>query len=140
MTKGLLITAGLVGLFFAVCTLALIAYGKSHYDSVAVGTSMGLTAFSLLLVASAFEARSVTASALTLDTFDNRHLNLDRPCGARARRAHHPDGRHAPRVRDRASSRPRNGCWRWCPRSLLLCLWELGKLAARRRIANAQDA
>ena len=75
MTKGLLITAGLVGLFFAVSTLSLIAYGKSHYDSVAVGTSMGLTAFSLLLVASAFQARSVTASALTLETFDNPNLN-----------------------------------------------------------------
>ena len=36
---------------------------------------MGLTAFSLLIVASAFQARSVTATALTSETFDNRHLN-----------------------------------------------------------------
>ena len=61
MTRGLLTTAGLVGLFMAVCTLALISYGTSHYGSVAVGSSMGLTAFSLLIVASAFQARSVTA-------------------------------------------------------------------------------
>ena len=59
----------------AVCTLALISYGTTHYDSVAIGSSMGLTAFSLLIVASAFQARSVTATALTSETFDNRHLN-----------------------------------------------------------------
>ena len=75
MTRGLLTTAGLVGLFMAVCTLALISYGTTHYDSVAIGSSMGLTAFSLLIVASAFQARSVTATALTGETFDNRHLN-----------------------------------------------------------------
>ncbi len=75
MTKGLLTTAGLVGLFMAVCTLALISYGTSHYGSVAIGSSMGLTAFSLLIVASAYQARSVTATALKTETFDNRSLN-----------------------------------------------------------------
>ncbi len=75
MTRGLLTTAGLVGLFMAACTLALISYGTTHYDSVAIGSSMGLTAFSLLIVASAFQARGVTATALTSETFDNRHLN-----------------------------------------------------------------
>ena len=75
MTRGLLTTAGLVGLFMAVCTLALISYGTTHYNSVAIGSSMGLTAFSLLIVASAFQARSVTATALSTDTFDNKHLN-----------------------------------------------------------------
>ena len=75
MTSGLLITAGLVGLFMATCTLGLISYGKSHYGSLAVGTSMGVTTFSLLLIASAFQARSVTATALTPESFDNRNLN-----------------------------------------------------------------
>jgi len=75
MTRGLLTTAGLVGLFMAVCTLGLISYGATHYDSVAIGSSMGLTAFSLLIVASAFQARSVTGTALTTETFDNRNLN-----------------------------------------------------------------
>ncbi len=75
MTRGLLTTAGLVGLFMAVCTLVLISYGTTHYDSLAIGSSMGLTAFSLLIVASAYQARSVTATALTSETFDNRHLN-----------------------------------------------------------------
>ena len=76
MTKGLLVTAGLVGLFMAVCTLALISYGTSHYDSLAIGSSMGVTAFSLFLIAGAFQARSVTGTALAAETFDNRSLNL----------------------------------------------------------------
>jgi Ca2+-transporting ATPase len=75
MTRGLLTTAGLVGLFMAVCTLALISYGTSHYDSVAVGTSMAVTTFSLMLIAGAFQARSVTATVFTAETFDNRQLN-----------------------------------------------------------------
>ena len=103
MTRGLLVTAGLVGLFMAVCTLALISYGTSHYDSVAIGTSMGVTAFSLLLIAAAFQARSVTATALTAETFDNRQPEPDGSRGARARRAHHPDGRAPYGVRDRTT-------------------------------------
>ena len=105
MTRGLLTTAGLVGLFMAVCTLALISYGTTHYGSAAIGSSMGLTAFSLLIVASAFQARSVTATALTSETFDNRHLNWTVAGGDRPRRAHHADGRHAPHLRDRAADR-----------------------------------
>ena len=107
MTTGLMVTAGLVGLFFAVSTLSLIAYGKSHYGSVAVGTSMGLTAFSLMLVASAFQARSVTGSVLTLDTFDNRNLNRTAIAELVLARVDHPDGRAAPDLRDgRAVAEP----------------------------------
>jgi Ca2+-transporting ATPase len=47
----------------------------SHYDSVGVGTSMGVTAFSLILIAAAYQARSVTDTALSSETFDNRSLN-----------------------------------------------------------------
>ena len=75
MTTGLLVTAGLVGLFMAVTTLALISVGTNHYHSVAIGKSMGVTVFSLMLIAAAFQARSVKASVLTTDTFDNRNLN-----------------------------------------------------------------
>ena len=75
MTRGLLTTAGLVGLFMAVTTLWLISYGTTHYGSAGIGSSIGLTAFSLMIVAAAFQARSVTATALTPETFDNKHLN-----------------------------------------------------------------
>ncbi len=76
MTRGLMTTAGLVGLFMAACTLALISYGTGHYGNVLIGTSMGVTTFSLMLVAAVFQARSVTGTALTVDAFDNRRLNI----------------------------------------------------------------
>jgi len=76
MTRGLMTTAGLGGLFMAVCTLGLISYGTTHYDNLLIGTSMGLTAFSLMLIVAAFEARSVTATALTQESFNNRQLNI----------------------------------------------------------------
>jgi Ca2+-transporting ATPase len=75
MTRGLLTTAGLVGLFMAICTLALISYGTNQYGSLAIGSSMGVTAFSLLIIVAAFQARSVTQTAFAVDTFDNRNLN-----------------------------------------------------------------
>ena len=103
MTKGLLTTAGLVGLFMAVCTLVLISYGTSHYDSVAVGTSMAVTTFSLMLIAGAFQARSVTATVFTTEIVRQPAAELDGAGGARARRLDHADGRHAHRVRDRAA-------------------------------------
>jgi Ca2+-transporting ATPase len=75
MTRGLLTTAGLVGLFMAVTTLALISYGTTHFGGQGVGASVGLTAFSLMIVAASFQARSVTGTALTEETFDNKNLN-----------------------------------------------------------------
>ena len=133
MTTGLMVTAGLVGLWFAVCTLALISYGDSHYGSVAVGTSMGLTAFSLLLVASAFEARSVTASALTA-----RHLRQSAPEPHRPRARSRSPCSSPRRMRCAAcsgpsSSRARNGCWRWCRRS---CCSSSGSSGSWRRAAG----
>ena len=64
------------GVFMAACTLALISYGTTHYDNLLIGTSMGVTAFSLMLIAAVFQARSVTETALTPESFDNRHLNI----------------------------------------------------------------
>jgi Ca2+-transporting ATPase len=101
MTKGLLTTAGLVGLFMAVCTLALISYGTNHFDSLAIGSSMGLTAFSLLIIVAAYQARSVTATAFTVETVDNRNLNW-------------------------------TAVAELVPAVLLVFIWELGKLIARR--------
>ena len=75
MTPGLLITSGLVGLYMAVTTLALIQYGTTDRGGLGVGSSMGVTAFSLMIVVAAYQARSVTTSALRQETFDNPKLN-----------------------------------------------------------------
>lgn len=75
MTRGLKLSAGLVGLYMAIVLDALIAFGHDHYGSTAVGSSIGLTAFGLMLVVAAFESRSVTYSAIVSETFDNPRVN-----------------------------------------------------------------
>jgi Ca2+-transporting ATPase len=76
MSRSLLVTCGLAGLYMAIVLDALIAFGKSHYGSTATGSSIGLTAFSLMIVVSAFHSRSATLSALRHETLDNRTMNL----------------------------------------------------------------
>jgi Ca2+-transporting ATPase len=49
--------------------------GKNHYGSLATGRSMGLVAFSLMLVVAAFEARSETETVFTMDTFNSSKMN-----------------------------------------------------------------
>jgi Ca2+-transporting ATPase len=75
MTPAVTWTSGLVGLYMAICMDAMIAFGQHHWHSVAVGASMGLTAFALMLIIAAFECRSPWHTALTSDTFDNRKMN-----------------------------------------------------------------
>jgi Ca2+-transporting ATPase len=75
LTHPMMITCGLVGLFMAIVSLALIEIGIHHFDSVAVGSSMALVAFTLMLVVGAFESRSETASVFTTDTFNSAKMN-----------------------------------------------------------------
>jgi P-type Ca2+ transporter type 2C len=75
MTTGVKLTSGLVGLYMAICLDALIYFGKQHYHSAVVGSSIGLTAFALMLVVAAYESRSVSLSALTAEAFDNARMN-----------------------------------------------------------------
>jgi P-type Ca2+ transporter type 2C len=72
----LMTTCGLAGLYVAVANLALIALGKNHYGSVVIGQSMGLVAFTLMLVVAAFQARSATETVFTTDTFNSTRMNL----------------------------------------------------------------
>jgi Ca2+-transporting ATPase len=74
MTRGLLLTAGAAGLYMALASVALIAFGKSHYGSTAAGSSIALTAFSLMIVLAALECRSLQRSIITGETFDNRTM------------------------------------------------------------------
>jgi P-type Ca2+ transporter type 2C len=75
LTKGMVLTCGLGGLYVAAANLALIMIGKNYYGSIAIGQSIGLVAFSLMLVVAAFEARSETVSALSVDTFNSSRMN-----------------------------------------------------------------
>jgi P-type Ca2+ transporter type 2C len=76
LTKGVVITCGLVGLFIAVANLSLIAIGKNHLGSIKIGQSMGLVAFCLMLVVAAFEARNETETAFDTDIFNSSRMNV----------------------------------------------------------------
>jgi Ca2+-transporting ATPase len=76
LTRGVMITCGLVGLYIAIANLTLIAVGKNHYGSLATGRSMGLVAFTLMLIVAAFEARNETETVFTMDTFNSSKMNL----------------------------------------------------------------
>ncbi len=71
-----MVTVGLAGVFMSLAINLLIILGENHYDSGVIGSTMGLVAFSLMLVIAAFESRDEKASVLTPKTFDNRTVNL----------------------------------------------------------------
>jgi Ca2+-transporting ATPase len=75
VNRGVQLTSGLVGLYMAIVMDLLIYFGKQHYHSTAVGSSIALSAFGLMLIVSAYECRSVAGSALTSQTFDNAKMN-----------------------------------------------------------------
>jgi Ca2+-transporting ATPase len=138
MTHGPMLTTGVVGLYMAIVLDALIYFGKQHYHSTAIGSSIGLTAFALMLVIAAYESRSVTLSALASETFDNPSMNwtalaeivlavmvtqmdlFNRLLGTVPLKA----GQFGLAL---AAS------------ALLLALWELGKLIARRQTSTTES-
>jgi Ca2+-transporting ATPase len=76
MSPAVITTVGLAGLFMAAAINLVIVYGENTYDKVEIGSTMGLVAFSLMLVIVGFESRDQTASILSTDTFDNKTLNI----------------------------------------------------------------
>ena len=76
LTRGVMITCGLTGLFIAIANLVLISVGKNHLGSIKIGQSMGLVAFCLMLIVAAFEARSETESIFDRGIFNSSRMNL----------------------------------------------------------------
>ena len=76
MSRPSSLTVGLAGLFMSVAIDLVIVFGKDHYDNVAIGSTMGLVAFSLMLVVAALECRDQTGSILRTETFDNNTVNV----------------------------------------------------------------
>jgi Ca2+-transporting ATPase len=75
LTRPMFVICGLVGLFMAIVNVALIEVGIHEYGSAAIGSSIALVAFVLMLVVAAFESRSETASVFSLDTFASSKMN-----------------------------------------------------------------
>jgi len=139
LTRSLLTTVGLVGVFMAVCLLALLQYGNSHYHSAAIASAMGLTAFAACRIVGCFESRNPTDSVVTIAAFNSRQLNwialfevvlmilvvgldlLNRWLGT-------------------ASMTWTQWGLALAPAGALFVLWEIGKLIARRSVGAAPAA
>ncbi|HUA45206.1 MAG TPA: cation-transporting P-type ATPase [Solirubrobacteraceae bacterium] len=140
MTTGVKLTSGLVGLYMAICLDALIYFGKEHYHNTVVGSSIGLSAFALMLVVAAYQSRSATGSVLRAETFDNPKMNWTAVAELALavmitqmdlfNRLLHTTPLKAPQFGLALASAV-----------LLLVLWETGKLVARRRrLAHRADS
>ena len=135
MTTAVKLTAGLVGLYMAICLDLLIYFGKQHYHSVAVGSSIGLTAFALMLVVAAYESRGVSRSVLESATFDNAQMNWIAIAEiALAVMVTQMDLFN--RLLDTVPLRAGQFGLALASAVLLLALWEVGKLIARRQAAG----
>jgi Ca2+-transporting ATPase len=132
VTTGVKLTSGLVGLYMAIVLDLLIYFGKQHYHSVAAGSSIGLTAFALMLVVAAYESRSVSLSVLTSETFDNARMNWIALAElALAVMVTKMDLFN--RLLDTVPLKTGQFGLALAAAVLLLALWEVGKLIARRR-------
>jgi P-type Ca2+ transporter type 2C len=138
MTPGVILTSGLVGLYMAIVLDALISFGKSQYGSTELGSSIGLSAFALMLVVAGYESRSVLLTALISDTFDNSRMNWIAAVEiALAVMITQMDLFN--RLLDTVPlTAPQFGL-ALAAAVLLLALWEIGKLIARRQAADASS-
>ena len=138
MSRPVILTVGLAGLFMSIAINLLIVFGKHEYN-VAIGSTMGLVAFSLMLVVAAFECRDQTGSILRIETLDNKIVNVTIVVElalalliARGGVLTSLLGTHALTGRQ------------WLigalPALVLCILWELGKLIARHGAEPAQAA
>jgi Ca2+-transporting ATPase len=75
LTKGMMISCGLGGLYLAVANLVLILIGKNYFGSVQIDQSIGLVAFSLMLVVAAFESRREKGSVFSVESFNSSRMN-----------------------------------------------------------------
>ena len=115
MTRGLLTTAGLVGLFMAVCTLALISYGTNHYGQPADRLIDGRHRVLAAHHRGRFSGPQRHRQRVHRRNVRQPEPELDGGRGAGARRPDHPTGCAAPDLRHRRRSPLTNGHWPWPP-------------------------
>lgn len=75
LTRGLLVTSLGVGLVMAVGMLTMISVVQSVTGSFTTASSMAITSFGFYRIVSAWQSRSTTHSALTVETFNNKQMN-----------------------------------------------------------------
>ena len=132
LTTPVVVTVGLAGLAITIGLLTLIQLGTSHFGSEAIGNSIAFTSFALCLIVAALECRSETGTVLTTATFDSKQINWT-ILGefVLAVLITQMDVFH--RLLGTTQINLRQFGWALVPAVALLLLWEVGKLAARRR-------
>ena len=138
MTRPVLMTVGLAGLFMSLAIDLLIVFGKHHYDNVEIGSTMGLVAFSLMLVVAALECRDEKMTILpsTPSTIAREHHGRD---GGRAGDPDRP-GRRTHLVARHAALTSAQWLLGALPALVLFIAWELGKSIARRQRSTSNEA
>jgi P-type Ca2+ transporter type 2C len=137
MSPSVIITVGLAGLFMSVAINLLIVFGKDEYDKTAIGSTMGLVAFSLMLVIAAFESRDEKGSILRQETFDNRTVNITAVVEV-ALAILIAKGVFLPSLLSTTELTGEQWLLGAVPALLLFIGWELGKWVARLRTSDAE--
>jgi Ca2+-transporting ATPase len=132
LTRPLMLTTGLVGLAMSIALLSLIQLGKSHFGNVHVGISIAFTSFALMMIVAAFQCRSETETVFTLATFESRHMNWT-AIGEFVLAVLTTQMDALRHILGTTDLNMRQFRWALIPPIVLLGLWELGKLIARRR-------
>jgi P-type Ca2+ transporter type 2C len=131
LTPRMVVTVALAGLVITIGLLTLIHFGTSHFHSAHIGNTIAFTAFALCLIAAAIECRSETGTALTTATFDSKQMNWAMLGEfVLAVLVSQMDVFH--RLLGTTDINLRQFGWALIPALVLLVLWELGKLIARR--------
>ena len=139
MTAAVVTTVGLVGIFMAAAINVLIVVGENQYDKTAIGSTMGLVAFSLMLAVAAYESRDQKGTILRVETFDNKTLNITIVIELVLALLIARGGVLSGLLGTVSLS---GGQWLIgaAPALLLFVLWELGKLLARRGAKSGHEA
>ena len=138
MSAAVIATVGLAGLFMSLAIDLLIVFGKDHYDKSEIGSTMGLVAFSLMLVIAAFESRDEKGTAFRLETFDNKTVNITAVVEV-ALAVLIAKGDLLPSLLGTVKLTGEQWLIGAAPAVLLLLAWELGKAIARRRATAPQE-
>ncbi|HVN14000.1 MAG TPA: cation-transporting P-type ATPase [Kineosporiaceae bacterium] len=139
MSPAVITTVGVVGVFMSVAIDVLIVAAKHEYDNADIASTMGLVAFSLMLVVAAFESRDEKASILRVDTFDNRTLNITAVAEI-ALAILIARGAALTSLLGAAALSSRQWLLGALPALVLFIGWELGKAIARRRTSSAEES
>ena len=139
MSRAVIMTVGLTGLFMAVVINLLIVLGENEYGEIGIGSTMGLVAFSLMLVVAAFESRDQSASILRVETFDNNTVNITILVEIALALMIARGGALTSLLGTETLS-GRQWLIGALPALVLFVLWELGKLIARRGADGPQEA